>query len=150
MSSKWRHRSLTSLTSQEQWTTIHGQDITCKMQKHGGEAEAPPVPQRDPADHISGLWWVSTRWPHCPLPLTGTAPHRAVAREPMVPPGEKGAQCGHPSSPSVLGVLLRSCLRGITGESVELDHWKSDWMEKRRAHRNQSLDSVGQVPTTCT
>lgn len=100
------------------------------MQKHGGEAEAPPVPQRPSRPYkwvMTSVYTLTT----LPLPLTGTAPHRAVAREPMVPPEGKGSPVWTSSSPSVLGVLLRSCLRGITGESVELDHWKSDWMEKR-------------------
>ena len=80
-----------------------------------------------------------------PLPQAGEAPHGEVSPEPMVPPEAKESPGWTSSFPIVvahfLGVPLLSCLRGIAGESVELDHWESDCDgEGRRACRNQDLD----------
>lgn len=82
--------------SQEQWTTIHGQDITVKMQKHGWRPRH-LLYHRDSRPYRVG-------YDEC-LPLTTLPPLDWHSPTPGVAVGDgtsrgEGAQCGHPAPPA--------------------------------------------------
>lgn len=137
-------------TSQEQWTTTHGQDIHCKTPRTwrwGWNTSC----TTETLQTILGGYEEELHTDHIALPLGWHSPTPRGC--PWVDGTSRGKreQVWTFSSPSILGVLLWFCHRGITGEFVELDHWESDWMEKRGGLiETRAWILASQVPTSCT
>lgn len=101
---------------------------------HGNEAETPTLDYRDqerPHRRVE----VNHTLIVLPLSRADTVPHHRIGSLlPMVSPVEKKREREIPrqisSSPRIVGHFLGypiwSCLLGITGESVQFDHWESD------------------------
>lgn len=131
--------------SQEQITTITGQDITEKILEKCSENGAAPCTTENKTDHIRMVRGMATCWPHCPSPKLTQHHTKRFPLSLQFFQWKDSTQGRHPASPALWVTSwyspLWSILQGLWGNLWGLTTMNLIVMEERgEASNNQNLN----------